>query len=104
MVDFNGDSNADLVVYVNGGSSLFAILFGNGNGTFQTKQSFGVRRLAWRDRPSRTTSTATGSQDLRNPDAGDGTVSVLLRRWDDDRRDYHELPRPPRPPRPERPP
>ena len=74
MGDFNGDGKSDLVTADYGGNTV-SVLLGNGNGTFQAKQSFGTgcspSQLRWAI--STATARATWSADY-----GDNTVSVLL--------------------------
>ena len=41
MGDFNGDGKSDLVTADDSGNTA-SVLLGNGNGTFQAKQSFGT--------------------------------------------------------------
>ena len=41
MADFNGDGKSDLVT-ADSANSTASVLLGNGNGTFQAKQSFGT--------------------------------------------------------------
>ena len=41
MGDFNGDGKSDLVT-ADYGDNTVSVLLGNGNGTFQAKQSFGT--------------------------------------------------------------
>ena len=41
MADFNGDGKSDLVTADYDGNTA-SVLLGNGNGTFQAKQSFGT--------------------------------------------------------------
>ena len=75
MADFNGDGKSDLVT-ANWSGNTASVLLGNGNGTFQAKQSFGTGSephvVAVAD------FNGDGKSDLVTADYGDNTASVLL--------------------------
>src|SRR5207302_1744444 len=81
--DVNGDGKPDLAV-ANSGDSLsqgntVSVLLGNGNGTFQSKQTFPTGPTG--SRPFSVALgdvTGDGNQDLAVSDNGSNTVSVLL--------------------------
>ena len=75
MCDFNGDGKSDLVSADFAGNTA-SVLLGNGDGTFQAKQSFGTGT-----NPYFVTVgdfNGDGKSDLATPDDGGNTASVLL--------------------------
>ena len=75
MADFNGDGKGDLVTADFNGDTA-SVLLGNGNGTFQAKQSFGIgsepRSVVVGD------FNGDGKGDLVTADMNSNTASVLL--------------------------
>jgi hypothetical protein len=78
--DFNGDGHLDLAI-TNGGDNALSILTGNGDGTFQTQQTFPVGStpggVALLD------VNGDGAPDLVVANAGGTTLSVLLNQGGD---------------------
>ena len=75
MADFNGDGTQDLVTADRSGNSA-SMLLGNGNGTFQARQSFGTalgpRSVAVAD------FNGDGKPDVATADLDGNVTSVLL--------------------------
>ena len=75
MGDFNGDGKSDLVTADYDGNTA-SVLLGNGNGTFQAKQSFGTG--SWPFSVAVGDFNGDGKSDLVTADDGGNTASVLL--------------------------
>ena len=75
VADFNGDGKGDLVTADNN-SNAVSVLLGNGNGTFQAKQSFGTGNVPYGAVAA--DFNGDGVKDLVTADQGGNTVSVLL--------------------------
>ncbi len=75
VADVNGDGKPDLVV-ANYGSNTVSVLLGNGNGTFQTQQTFATGSEPYSVAVA--SLNGDGKPDLVVANFGDSTVSVLL--------------------------
>ena len=73
--DFNGDGKSDLVTADFSGNTA-SVLLGNGNGTFQAKQSFGTE--AGLSSVAVDDFNGDGKSDLVTADFNGNTASVLL--------------------------
>ena len=77
--DFNGDGKSDLVTAdwgVSGNGTTASVLLGNGNGTFQAKQTLGAGHGP--DGVAVADFNGDGKSDLATADQNDDTASVLL--------------------------